>query len=262
MGLKEKILSGKSLFLFDLDGVFYKGKESRVLIGGADAVRALRKRGKNLCILTNNSTDTSSTVYFRLRKFGIEVRREEVLTSALLTAEYLRDRYGRISYFLVGEKGLDAEMRRAGHRRTIGDRADFVVVGLDRALTYDKLDQAARVVRGGAKIAATHAARLYMSKDGPALATGSIVRALEYATDKRAIVVGKPSPLMFRIALSRWNCAKSKAVMVGDQVETDLLGARRAGIDSILVTTGVDSDDRGMGALATLSNVDDLVPLI
>ena len=260
--MKQKILSGKTLFLFDLDGVFYRGKESRVLIGGADAVRVLRKKGKNLCILTNNSTDTSSTVYSRLREFGIDVRREEVLTSARLTAEYLRDRYGSVRYFLVGERGLDTEMRSAGHRRTRGDKADFVVLGLDRALTYDKLDQAARVVRGGAKIAATHAARLYMSKDGPALATGPIVRALEYATNKRAIVVGKPSPLMFRIALSRWNCAKSKAVMVGDQIETDLVGAARAGIDSILVTTGVDKSPGASKPVAVLPNVDDILSLI
>ncbi len=248
--------------MFDLDGVFYKGKESRVPIGGVKAVAALRRRGKRLCVLTNNSTDTVDTVHSRLAEFGIGIARDEVLTSALLTAEYLRDRYGSVTYFLIGEPGLERELQAAGHRASKEGRPDYVVVGLDRGLTYDKLDAAAAAVRAGARIIATHSARLYMYKDGPAVATGPIVRALEYATGKRATVIGKPSPLMFEIALSRWGCPKDKAVMVGDQVETDLEGAARAGIDSVLVTTGVDKDPGGYSPLAVLPNVDSIADLL
>ena len=193
---------------------------------------------------------------------GIPVKQDEVLTSGMLTAEYLRDRFGRVTYFLVGEKGLDAEMKGHGHRRTLGERADFVVVGLDRSLTYEKLDHAARVARNGAKIVATHVARLYMYRDGPAMATGPLVRAVEYASFKRATVVGKPSPLMFRIALSRAGCASSKAVMVGDQADTDIAGAAKAGIDAILVTSGVDKEAPGFKLVATLPNVDAIVPML
>ena len=149
------LLGAKKLFLFDLDGVFYKGKESRVKIGGTRAIQALRERGKKLFILTNNSTDSTETVYSRLRDFGIPVRREEVLTSGLLTAEYLSDRHGRVTYFLVGVGGLESEMRRFGHRRTVGVSADFVVVGLDLNITYGKLDLAARLAWNGAAIIAT-----------------------------------------------------------------------------------------------------------
>jgi HAD superfamily hydrolase (TIGR01450 family) len=258
---KRPILRKKDLFMFDLDGVFYKGKESRERIGGTRVIEALRESGKKLFVLTNNSTDSVETVHTRLAEFGIPVQRGEILTSALLTAEYLSKKHGRVSYFLVGEAGLESEMRRCGHSRTEGEGAQFVVVGLDRRLTYDKLDQAARLVRNGASIVATHTARLYMSNSGPAIATGPIVRALEYATQKRATVIGKPSPLMFRMALGRAGCAKRQAVMIGDQVETDLEGASRAGIDSILVTTGVDQDARGT-AMATIRNVDDLTDLL
>ena len=201
-------------------------------------------------------------MHARLQEFSVPVEREEVLTSGLLTAEYLRDRHGSVSYFLVGEDGLDHEMRRCGHRPATGEDADFVVVGLDRGLTYEKLDRAARLARNGARIVAAHGSRLYMYRTGPAMATGPIVKAIEYASGKRATVVGKPSPLMFRIALRRAKCDRQDAVMVGDQVDTDIAGASNAGIDSVLVTTGVDRRAAGYKVLATLSNVDDIVSLL
>ena len=258
----KRLLQAKNLFLFDLDGVFYKGKESRVKIGGTGAIEALRANGKKLFILTNNSTDSTATVHSRLLEFGIPVKKDEVLTSGLLTAEYLLEKHGKVSYFLVGEKGLNAELLRCGHRRTNGETADFVVVGLDRRLTYDKLDHAARLARNGAGIIATHASRLYMYKSGPAIATGPLVKAIEYASQKRAIVIGKPSRLMFSIALRRGGSKRSEAVMIGDQADTDILGAARAGIDAILVTTGIDQDAPGRKLLAKISNVDDLVHLL
>lgn len=258
----KRVLRGKNLFLFDLDGVFYKGKESRVKIGGAKAIGALRARGKKLFILTNNSTDAASTVHRRLLEFDIPVKEEEVLTSGLLTAQYLREKHGAVRYFLVGEDGLDSELKRLGHRRVEGAGADFVVVGLDRSVTYEKLDAAARAARGGARIVATHASRLYMYKTGPAMATGPLVKAIEYASSRRALVIGKPSALMFRIALQRAGCPKQEAVMVGDQVDTDIAGAAKSGIDAVLVTSGVDAEAKGYRLLATLPNVDAIVPLL
>jgi 4-nitrophenyl phosphatase len=255
-------LRAKKLFLFDLDGVFYKGKESRVKIGGTKAIEALRAQGRDLYVVTNNSTDSVETVRSRLMEFNIPVSKEEILTSSLLTAEYLRDRHGRVSYFLVGEEGLDLEMKRCGHQRTEGEKADFVVVGLDRKITYEKLDHAARLARNGSGIVATHNSRLYMYKTGPAIATGPIVKAIEYASQKRATVIGKPSPLMFRIALEKAGRKKEEAVMIGDQVDTDIAGAAKAGVDSILVTSGVDQSAGNFHTIATLSNVDDIVPLL
>ena len=258
----KRLLSEKTLFLFDLDGVFYKGKESRIKIGGTRAVEAIRASGKRLFVLTNNSTDTAETVHSRLLEFDIPVKREEVLTSGLLTAEYLRQKHGKVSYFLVGERGLDVEMKKFGHRRTRGEEADFVVIGLDRRITYEKLDHAARLARSGASIVATHSSRLYMYKTGPAIATGPLVKAIEYASRKRATVIGKPCPLMFEIALDRAGCGKEEAVMVGDQVETDIAGASKAGIDSILVRSGIDQRAEGFKPLAILGNVDELVRLL
>ena len=106
----KRLLRGKRLFLFDLDGVFYRGKESRVKIGGTRAVEALRAQGRLLFVLTNNSTDTTDTVHQRLLEFEIPVKREEVLTSARMTAQYLREKPGPVSNILVGVGGLDSEL--------------------------------------------------------------------------------------------------------------------------------------------------------
>ena len=258
----KALLKEKKLFLFDLDGVFYRGKESRVKIGGTKAITALRDEGRKIYVLTNNSTDTAETVHQRLLEFEIPVRREEVLTSAQLTAEHLLEKYGRLSYFLVGEGGLDFEMRRCGHRRVSGDEAAVVVVGLDRSVTYATLDHAARLVRNGARLVATHDSPLFMFRTGPAMAAGPFVRAIEYAGGKKALVVGKPSPLMFRIALKRAGCRKGEAVMVGDQVDTDIAGASGAGIDAVLVLSGVDRQTRGYPVLARIPTVDDIPSLL
>ncbi len=251
-------LAKKKLFLLDLDGVFYRGKESRIKIGGTRAIDRMRERGKKLFVLTNNSTDTVETIHSNLAKFEIPVKKEEILTSGMLAAEYIRDNYGKATYFLLGEKGLDKELTRIGLKRTLRPHADVVVIGLDRHLTYSKLDRAATAVRNGADIVASHAARLYMYKYGPAIAAGPTVRALEYATGKRATIIGKPSPLMFQIALEKAKCSKEDAVMVGDQVETDIVGASRAGIDSILVLTGVDRRAGRTKVKATINNIDEL----
>jgi HAD superfamily hydrolase (TIGR01450 family) len=255
-------LSGKKLFLFDLDGVFYKGKESRIKIGGSTVVERIRSSNKRLFVLTNNSTDTTETIHSNLTQLGISVRRNEILSSSLLTAAYLSERYGRATYYLVGEAGFDKELQRVGHREAHGTNADVVAIGLDRFVTYDKLDTATKFAKSGADLVATHISRIYMSKNGPALGPGPFVRAIEYASGKRATSIGKPSPLMFRMALKTAGCRPEEAVMIGDQLDTDILGADRAGIDSILVLTGVDRSIEGTRAMGTVRNVDDLAKYI
>jgi 4-nitrophenyl phosphatase len=255
-------LSGKRLFLFDLDGVLLKGKESPVRLGGPAVFDRIRSKGKKLIIITNNSTDTVEMVLERLRSQGIEVGKDEILTSARVTAEYIAKKYGRATYFLVGEKGFGKELDRAGLRRTRGQRADVVAVGLDRRLTYAKLDKAVQIARAGAHIVANHSARLYMYKRGPAIAVGPILKAIEYGSQKRAFAVGKPHPLMFEAAMEQAGCSRKETVMVGDQEDTDVDGARNAGIDSILVLTGVFDGNAKTRANGVIANVDDLLRYI
>lgn len=255
-------LSSKRLFLFDLDGVFYKGKERPVKIGGSLVVGTIRSKGKSLFVLTNNSTDTVRTLHRNLVRLGIPVKENEILSSSRLTAEYLKSRYGRVFYYLIGEEGFDRELRRLGHKRVRGRSADVVVVGLDRNVTYSKLDEAAKAAKNGAALVASHAASFYMSRHGAALGPGPLVKALESASGERATVVGKPSPLMFRMALRNGGCSAEEAVMIGDQLDTDVEGATRAGIDSILVLTGIDKSIDGTSALGKIADVDQLAQYI
>jgi HAD superfamily hydrolase (TIGR01450 family) len=255
-------ISGKRLFLFDLDGVLLKGKEASVKIGGTRIFDKIRSKGKKLMIVTNNSTDTVEEVLGRLRSQGIDVGEDEILTSARLTAEYIAKKYGRASYFLVGEEGFGRELDRAGLRRSDGKKADVVAIGLDRKLTYRKLDRAVQLARGGAHIVANHSARLYMYKSGPAIAVGPILRAIEYGAQKKGFAVGKPHPFMFETAMQRAGCTKKETLMVGDQEDTDVEGADAAGIDSVIVLTGVfDGKDRTK-AKAIIDNVDDLADYV
>jgi HAD superfamily hydrolase (TIGR01450 family) len=257
-------LKEKKLFLFDLDGVFYKGKENPIRIGGIETIKKIRDRGKKMLILTNDSTDTAEKIQKNLESLKIEVRKEEILTSGMLAADYAVKRFGKgAKYFLVGEKGLGEELDMAGLKPARSADSDVVIVGLDRELTYEKLEAARQAVVKGAEIIATHKAKVYMYRDGPALAVGPIVAAIEYATGKKATSIGKPSVIMFRLALKNAGCARQDAVMVGDQLDTDILGANRARIESILVRTGVFQ--RGQGKIkpsAILGNVDDLARYI
>ncbi len=255
-------LKAKKLFLFDLDGVLLKGKEHPVKIGGSEVVERIRKRGKSLFVLTNNSTDTVETIHERLWKLGIPIMREEILTTTRLTAEYVKTKYSSATYFLVGEAGFDEELRRQGLRRTVGNKADVVLVGLDRKLTYGKLDRAVKNVMNGAGIVATHESAMYMSRYGPAMAVGPILRAIEYATGKKGVAIGKPAPLMFATALERAACSKEEAVMIGDQEDTDITGATNFGIDSMLVLSGVADGNSRTLAKGALQNIDDLASLI
>jgi 4-nitrophenyl phosphatase len=256
-------LSRKKLFLFDLDGVLTAGKENPVKLGGTKVINRIRSKGKRLFVLTNDSTDTVEAVFERLRSFDIPVKKEEILTSAKLTAQYVAKRHPGSTYFLVGERGLEEELDREGLHRTEETDADVVVVGLDRWLTYDKLDKAGEAVRNGAALVSCHSSRVYMFKDRVAMAVGPIAKAIEYSSKKRAVAIGKPSRLMFDLALEMAGCRAKDAVMVGDQEETDIVGAKKVGITSIIVKTGVFSrGETKTAADAVVDTVDDIAASI
>lgn len=255
-------LRGKSLFLFDVDGVLYAGKERLRLIGGLRITQRLKELGKRFFILTNISTHTRAQIAGNLRSLGFRVTEEDILNSTYLTAAYLRKRYGSARCFVLGEEGLRQELLTAGHVLT-EESPRVVVIGLDRRLTYERLNHAYGFLRAGADLVAGHMARAYMYENAPALAPGPIVKALEYASGKRASSIGKPSPVMFRLAMELGRARPSETVMVGDQIETDAVGAKRLGIFTVITLSGVETRNSIARSKVkpdlVVANVDDLL---
>jgi len=234
-------LSKMRLFLFDMDGVLSIGKETPRYLAGREVIAHIKSSGRNAYVLTNDSTHSRENVHQNLVHLGFDFDLDDILTSSYLTALYLTQRYRRqVSFFLVGENGLLHELQAAGHEFTESN-PDVVVVGFDRGLNYNKLDLALRFLRNTSALVGSYGGAVFMSDHGPALSAGPIIKALEYGSHKKAIMIGKPSPRMFNFALRRANEKAEKAVMVGDQIETDLLGAKKVGIHTILVLSGVEN---------------------
>jgi 5'-nucleotidase len=252
------------VFFFDLDGVLWVGKENPRYVGGKEAVEKLKDSGRKAFILTNDSTHVREEIYENLTKLGFGFAIEDILTSSYLTARYLTERFGKASFYLVGEGGLKRELEAAGHYASTDP--EVVVVGLDRQLSYEKLDNALKFLRGGARLVGGYGGAVYMSDRGPALSAGPIIKALEFASGKKAVLIGKPSPRMFTLALQLANERAGRAVMVGDQIETDLIAARKAGVHTILVLTGVETRESvGRSEIKpemTIDTLDALGPLL
>jgi HAD superfamily hydrolase (TIGR01450 family) len=252
------------VFFFDLDGVLLVGKLRPRYLSGRGIIRRLKETGRKTLVLTNNSTQTRKQVLDNLKRLGFAFEMEDILTSSYLTAQYLTRRFGETRFSLIGEIGFRRELEAAGHHESRNPQA--VVVGLDRGLNYYKLDDAFRFLRAGAVLVGAYGGATYMSAHGPALSAGPVLKALEFASGKRAVMIGKPSPRMFQLALQLTNEAANRAVMVGDQIETDVLGARKAGVHTILVLTGVETAETASHSKikpdAVIENADALAKLL
>jgi 4-nitrophenyl phosphatase len=247
--------------LIDLDGVLYRG--NAVLPHAVRFVSWLHDRGITFRLVTNNATLTPGQYVDKLSRMGIPVREEEVFTSALATALYLRqeDRDGRTAY-VIGEEGLRSALHDAGID-LVEDRPDWVIVGLDRHLTYDKLAAAALAIEAGARFLGTNPDTSFPSERGLVPGAGAIQAALTATTGVQPVVVGKPHPLMLDLAMQQLGGTAQDTLMLGDRLDTDILGANALGMPSILVLTGVSTRDQAVqGAIHPDLIVNDLSELI
>jgi HAD superfamily hydrolase (TIGR01457 family) len=222
--------------LLDLDGVLYRG-DAAVAVA-PDTVAELRRRGRSVVFLTNNSARTPEQVADKLTGLGIEAAPAEVVTSAEATAQLLAREGNGTSAFVIGRDGIREALRGAGIRVTDGEEeAAAVVVGWDGSVTYEALRRATVLVRGGARLVATNADASYPAPGGELWpGAGAILAAVETASGQRATVVGKPHRPLFDAALER--AGSRNALMAGDRIETDIAGAAAAGIDAALVLSG------------------------
>ncbi len=237
----ETALRRYEAFLIDMDGVLTRGKDA--LPGAAAGLTALRAYGRPL-VLTNNSTRARDELAVHLRSAGFDLSPDEVLGSAFLAAGYLALHFGPSAVWVLGEEGIRREMELAGHRLAARpEDAAWVVVGMDRQLTYQKLALALRALIAGARVLATNEDATFPTPTGLVPGAGALVGALRGMGFAPAALVGKPSSAAFEVALSVLGLPACRVLMIGDRLETDIAGAERAGVDSALVLTGVGSPD-------------------
>lgn len=247
--------------LLDLDGTLYfKGEP---IAGAADALRRFRARGLTLRFLTNTDSKTPASVAADLVRMGLEVDPAEVFTPASAAERFFQRNPGKRCFCL-----LSRELAAAfGPYLSAGGQADYVVVGDCREfISYELLNQAFQQVMGGADIIALQKGRYFIRQNGYNLDTGAFVALLEYASGKRARVLGKPSPDFFSMCLDEIGAHAGEVAIVGDDVTTDIAGARNIGATAVLVRTGkfTEADlaaSRHKPDL-TLASVVDLVPLV
>lgn len=228
----------------DMDGVFWLGDTP--LPGLEDFFNFLHTRSIPYVLATNNASKTQDQYVQKLAKFGVDVDRDCILTSSLATAAYLLPQFANgAKVYVVGQDGLRSAMRDAGFEvmHNSNQSVDVVVAGIDFELTYETLKHAVLLIQRGAKFVGTNGDLTFPIEGGFAPGAGSILAAIQAATGVEPVVVGKPGRIMFDIALQKMGTTPETTAMLGDRLETDILGGQQAGLKTILVKTGVDDED-------------------
>ena len=220
----------------DMDGVLVR--EEQAIPGADQFIARLREQGTPFLVLTNNSIYTRRDLAARLRASGLDVPEDAIWTSALATARFLEDQRPGGSAYVIGEAGLTTALHAAGYTLTDLD-PDYVVLGETRTYSFERITRAIRLIAGGARFIATNPDATGPSVDGPLPATGSVAALIRRATGVKPYFVGKPNPLMMRSALNAIDAHSETAAMVGDRMDTDVVSGLEAGMETILVLTGL-----------------------
>lgn len=247
--------------LADLDGTLHF---KRMLFPwAADVVQEWKQAGFLVRFMTNTDSKSTRTLQQELQAMGLSISEEELFTPVTAMREFLGANPGKSCYCLLSEEL--AGVPRAHNQPC--DRVDYVIVGDFReSVRYSTLNTAFRHLMSGADLIALQKGRYFAAPDGPSLDTGSFVALLEFASGKTARVFGKPSADFFRMALNQLNCLPEEAIVIGDDVTTDIAGAREIGAHSVLVRTGkFDETDLAMSPAkpdAVLDSAQDLLTYI
>ncbi|HEV8070743.1 MAG TPA: TIGR01457 family HAD-type hydrolase [Planctomycetaceae bacterium] len=222
-------------FLIDMDGVIYRGSE---LIAGAQRfVNTLRRSDVPFLFLTNNSQRTRRDVATKLRRMGIQAEEQHVFTCAMATARFLAQQKPNGTAYVIGEGGLLQALHTNGYS-VVDHDPDYVVVGEGRSLNFEMVETAVRMIQKGAKLVATNLDPNCPTPQGMRPGCGAIVALLETATGRKAFSVGKPSPVMMRAARKELGLSADETIMIGDTMETDILGGVQMGYGTVLVLSG------------------------
>ncbi|MGV9670286.1 MULTISPECIES: HAD-IIA family hydrolase [unclassified Gordonia (in: high G+C Gram-positive bacteria)] len=225
-------------YLMDMDGVLIREDH---LIPGADAfIAELRDGGIPFTVLTNNSIRTPRDLRARLLRTGLDIPEDSIWTSALATARFLDTQRPGGSAYVVGESGLTTALHDIGYVITDVD-PDYVVLGETRTYSFEAITTAIRLVERGARFIATNPDATGPSAQGPLPATGAVAALITRATGRDPYYVGKPNPLMMRSALRKMGAHSEHTLMIGDRMDTDVISGLEAGLQTLLVLSGIST---------------------
>jgi NagD protein len=232
------VTAGKPIesWLTDMDGVLIH--EGSLIPGADEFIARLRASGRPFLVLTNNSIYTARDLRARLAHTGIDLPESAIWTSAMATAQFLDTQRRDGSAFVIGEAGLTTALHEAGY--TLTEREpDYVLLGETRTYSFERITRAIRLILGGARFIATNPDPTGPAPGGPLPATGSVAALVSRATGVAPYYVGKPNPLMMRSALNAIEAHSETTAMIGDRMDTDVVSGLEAGLETILVLTGV-----------------------
>lgn len=226
----------------DMDGVLWHGREP--MPGLVEFFQFLRRRDIHFVCATNNASTSAEKLAERLQGWGTDVTPTEIVTSSSATADYLATRLpAGARLYVIGMEGLHAALRNKGFEFA-EDHVDAVVVGIDWNLTYNQLRLAALNIRAGATFIGTNSDRTFPNPEGIVPGNGALLAAIETATDVKPIVIGKPEPVLYQMSLKSMNAVPEQTLVLGDRLETDILGAVRLNLKSALVLSGVTTREQ------------------
>ena len=231
-------IKSKAGYIIDMDGVIYHG--NKLLPGVTEFLAWLEKSGKKYLFLTNSPERTPKELHEKLMRLGINVGEDHFYTSALATASFLASQKPNGSAYIIGDAGLIHAMYSVGY--TVNNvNPDYVVVGDTHSYNFEKIELAVNLVIRGAKLIGTNPDVSGPVETGITPSTQALIAPIEIATGKKAYYVGKPNPLMMRIALKRLGVRREDAIVIGDRMDTDVRCGLESEIDTLLVLSGITS---------------------
>jgi NagD protein len=225
-------------WLTDMDGVLVH--EGQPIPGGPEFIGKLRDSDRPFLVLTNNSIYTARDLHARLERMGIDVPVASIWTSALATAQFLDDQRPGGTAYVIGEAGLTTALHDVGYILS-NQEPDYVVLGETRTYSFSAITTAIRLINDGARFIATNPDVTGPSSEGALPACGSVAALISKATGVEPYFVGKPNPMMMRSALNTINAHSETTAMIGDRMDTDVLCGLEAGLETILVLTGIST---------------------
>ncbi|MCE5037609.1 TIGR01457 family HAD-type hydrolase [Staphylococcus auricularis] len=229
-------------YLIDLDGTMYKG--SQPIDGAAQFIEYLNNHDIPHLFVTNNSTKEPEDVVEKLKNVGVTAHSDEIVTSALATAEYISNEQSNASVYVIGGDGLRNAIQNEGLTIKDDEHVDYVTIGLDEAVTYDKLATATLGVRQGAKFISTNKDVSIPKERGFLPGNGAITSVVSVSTGVDPVFIGKPEPIIMDKALDILQLPKADVAMVGDLYDTDIMSGINVGVDTIHVQTGVTTKEQ------------------